>query len=86
MPAWRDLDDPQGRVICKWRLTWRERFTLFWTGTLWHHVLTFKGPIQPQALTTENPFSPKRGPGLIQQLRNCFSPPHEAKWTSTPQP
>lgn len=86
MPAWRDLNDPQGRVICKWQISWRERFTILLTGTLWHHVLTFRGPIQPQALTTENPFTPPRKTFLqwIEALKTKWTSTHQQSTKSSP--
>ncbi len=58
LPAHRFAGDPQGRIACCWQLTWRERFTLLWRGVLWHQVLTFKQPLQPQLLTVEKPEMP----------------------------
>jgi len=55
LPAHRFANDPQGRIACCWRLTWRERLAVLLTGTIWHQVLTFNKPLQPQMLTTEKP-------------------------------
>jgi len=38
-----------------WQLTWLERVRLLITGKLWHQVLTFNSPLQPQKLTTHKP-------------------------------
>jgi len=59
LPAYRQPADPEGRVICCWSLTWRERFKLLFTGKLWHHILTFNGPLQPQLLEVEKPEMPR---------------------------
>jgi len=59
LPAYRAPRDPEGRVICCWRLTLRERFKLLFTGKLWHHILTFNGPLQPQLLEVEKPEMPR---------------------------
>lgn len=56
MPAYMNLNDPQGMVICCWKLTVRERIQLLLTGKIWHAILTFKAPLQPQMLTIKNPF------------------------------
>lgn len=56
LPAYRFDDDPEGRIICCWRLSWRERIRLLFTGRVWHHVLTFNRPLQPQMLDVESPF------------------------------
>lgn len=39
-----------------WQLSWRERFQLLWHGLLWHQVLTFNEPLQPQLLLTKKPL------------------------------
>lgn len=39
-----------------WKLSWRERFQLLWHGLLWHQVLTFNEPLQPQLLLTKKPL------------------------------
>ena len=55
LPAHIDKGDPEGRLTCCWSLTWRERLRVLWTGKLWHQVLTFNQPLQPQLLLTEKP-------------------------------
>jgi hypothetical protein len=55
LPAHRFADDPQGRIACCWKLTWRERLTVLIGGVLWHQVLTFNQPLQPQLLSTTKP-------------------------------
>lgn len=57
MPAYQDLKDPQGMVICCWKLSLLERLRLLLTGKIWHAILTFKAPLQPQMLSIENPFN-----------------------------
>lgn len=59
MPAYRQPRDPEGRVICCWRLTWRERLKVLLSGVIWHHILTFNGPLQPQLLEVEKPEMPR---------------------------
>jgi hypothetical protein len=54
MPAWVDGD---GRVITCWKLTWKERLRLLIVGKLWHHILTFNKPVQPQLLSIDYPFN-----------------------------
>ena len=58
LPAYRWPDDPQGRIACCWQLTWRERLLVLWRGRIWHQVLTFNQPLQPQLLTVERPDIP----------------------------
>lgn len=44
-----------GRVLACWKLTWRERLTVFLRGVVWHQILTHGRPLQPQKLTLEKP-------------------------------
>lgn len=55
LPGHRSKDDPEGRLTCRWGLTWRERFRVLLTGQIWHQVLTFNQPLQPQLLTVDKP-------------------------------
>jgi hypothetical protein len=55
MPAHVTHDD-MGRIICCWKLNWRERLRLLLTGTLWHHICTFGKSVQPQLLDVKSPF------------------------------
>lgn len=45
----------QGRITFCCRLTWRERFLVLWRGVMWHQVLTFNHPLQPQLLSIDKP-------------------------------
>ena len=54
LPAYQ-FHDEQGRIACCWSLTWRERFKVLFSGKLWHQVLTFNQPLQPQLLSVEKP-------------------------------
>jgi len=55
LPAHRFPNDSQGRIAFCWRLTWRERLRVLFGGVIWHQVLTFGRPLQPQLLATEKP-------------------------------
>jgi hypothetical protein len=56
--------DPEGCVTSRWRLTWRERLSIFFTGNLWLSVLTFGDPLQPVRLDTSCPeFKLRRSGG-----------------------
>ncbi|HYG22738.1 MAG TPA: hypothetical protein VEH04_08155 [Verrucomicrobiae bacterium] len=59
LPAYRFRNDPEGKIICCWKLTMIGRIKLLFTGKLWHQVLTFNGPLQPQLITLEKPEMPK---------------------------
>jgi hypothetical protein len=47
--------DAEGRIAFCWRLTWKERLQVLLSGKVWHQVLTFNEPLQPQLLTVEKP-------------------------------
>jgi hypothetical protein len=36
-------------------VTWRERFKVLLTGEIWHQILSFKKPLQPQKLLVDKP-------------------------------
>lgn len=52
LPALRSAD---GKVLCRWRMTWKERLRVLVTGNLYVFLLTFNQPLQPIALQTEQP-------------------------------
>lgn len=54
LPAHRFGDD-QGTIACCWSLTFWERLRVLFSGKIWHQVLTFNQPLQPQLLTVEKP-------------------------------
>lgn len=55
-PAYVDPQDPEGPVIGCWRLSLRERLKVLFTGRIWHCILTYRQPLQPQSLQTDRPF------------------------------
>lgn len=44
LPVWKK---PQGEVVSRWRLTWRERLAILLGRDLYLEVLTFGRPLQP---------------------------------------
>jgi hypothetical protein len=48
LPVWRK---PQGEVVSRWRLTWRERLAALLGRPLYVEVLTYGSPLQPIYLT-----------------------------------
>lgn len=52
LPAFKASD---GRVVCCWKLSIKERIRLLFRGLIWHQVLTFNQPLQPQKLTLDKP-------------------------------
>lgn len=65
------IANPEREIICCWRLTWRERLQVLLTGNVWHHVLTFGRPLQPQLLATKEPeaVAAARDLGLKPEVR-----------------
>lgn len=57
LPAHIVVGDTNGRAIFCWKLSFKERFKLLFSGRIWHHVLTFNGPLQPQLLEINSPFT-----------------------------
>ena len=49
LPVWRRQD---GRVVSRWRLTWRERFAVLIGRPVYLEQMTFGSPLQPVFLTT----------------------------------
>lgn len=55
MPA-LNWNDTSGTITCCWKLTWKERIKVLFTGKLWHDILTFNNPVQPQRLSINKTF------------------------------
>lgn len=53
LPCYREED---GTITIRWKLSWRERWTIFKNGCLWHQVLTFNAPLQPIKLSHDCPL------------------------------
>lgn len=49
------LGDDTGTVLSRWRLTWRERLRVLWSGDVYLWQLTFGGPLQPTKLEATRP-------------------------------
>lgn len=65
MPAYMRSSDPDGEVICCWKLTLWERLMVLITGRLWHRMLTFHAKLQPQLLQVDRPiFLPAEQDGV----------------------
>ena len=48
-----------GVIYCCWSVSFRERLKILLTGKVWHSIMTFNKPLQPQLLMTEKPNFPK---------------------------
>jgi hypothetical protein len=55
LPAYRVPGDSYGRVVFCWKPSLRERLRVLWSGELWHTVMTFNHPLQPQLLEAKRP-------------------------------
>lgn len=58
LPAHVFSDSEEGRIACCWRLTFKERLIVLFSGVIWHEVLTFRKSLQPQKLSTCKPIMP----------------------------
>ena len=58
LPAYRYANDPKGQIVCCWKLTDEEKQKIAETGEIWHHILTFNQPLQPQLLSVDKPEMP----------------------------
>lgn len=47
IPLPAHCDAKQGTVSCCWKLSFKERIKLLFTGRLWHQIYTFNKPLQP---------------------------------------
>lgn len=52
LPAVRTV---QGEVITRWKLTFRERLVVLFSGNIWLNLLTFNNPLQPIKLSVIEP-------------------------------
>lgn len=57
LPCHKTVD---GEVVSCWKLTFRERVKLMFTGRMWWSVLTFGHPLQPQCPHVDYPFVRKK--------------------------
>lgn len=55
IPLPAHIDYEHGAVTFCWKLSLRERIKLLLDGRLWHTVLTFRQPLQPQLLSVDKP-------------------------------
>ncbi len=59
LPAYRVPNDPTFRVVFCWKLSFLERLKVLFTGVIWHQVLTFNKPLQPQLLQVTDETVPR---------------------------
>jgi hypothetical protein len=53
LPAFKH---PNGQVVSRWKLNWKERIMIILTGKVWLIISTFNNPLQPQLPCVEDPF------------------------------
>ena len=61
-PEYLDLPcfkTPDGEIITCWKLSFRERLKILFTGKMWLNVLTFNSPLQPLRMSVDKPFEQK---------------------------
>lgn len=56
MPAWINVNRSDTPTVCCWKLSIRERLKVLISGKLWHTILTFRQPMQPQRLEVDKPL------------------------------
>lgn len=52
LPALK-IDSPRGEVISCWKMTFRERLKVLFTGKIWLSMWSFNKPLTPCLLTTD---------------------------------
>ena len=55
IPLPAHITDEGVATFC-WELTLKERIKLLFSGKIWHRVLTFRQPLQPQLLSINKPL------------------------------
>jgi len=60
LPVYED-GQQGGRIFHCWKLSWKERFKIFFNGVLWINVLNFKQRPQPIKPMINNPFKEIKG-------------------------
>lgn len=67
LPALRFND---GLVVTRWELSWKERFRIFFGGSVFLGLLTFNRPLQPVKLSTS-----------IHEVTGIYNTPEETNGT-----
>jgi len=50
LPALK-INSTEGHMITCWKLTWRERIKVLFSGLVWHSLMTFNKPPMPQYMS-----------------------------------
>ena len=59
LPVHVSYDSEMQMTSC-WKLTWKERLKLLFTGRIWLAQLTFQSPLHPQLLMVDKPRFTRR--------------------------
>lgn len=73
LPAFK-ADTPEGEVVSCWKLSFRERLRILFTGKLWVMIMTFNNPLTPSLFTT------KKGEVLVVDQGKPFYIGYGSKW------
>lgn len=70
------IKQPDGCVVTRWEMTWRERFKAFFVGSVYLEVLTFNQPLQPLKMSIDVPDVQTDGGQYVtpKQSRTKFIP------------
>jgi len=52
LPALK-LDTPEGQVITCWKMSFRERLKVMFSGKVWLSLMTFNKPLTPSIMTVD---------------------------------
>jgi len=53
LPAYMERQDPEGNLVCCWKLNLRERIKVLFTGKIWLNMLTFNMPVTPHRMSVD---------------------------------
>lgn len=53
LPVYYAKESVNGEMVSCWKLTWRERFKILWTGKMWSCLWGFHRPLAPQRLSVD---------------------------------
>lgn len=54
-PVPAHINRDNGVMIACWKLSFKERVKVLFTGKIWQKVMTFNRPLQPQLLSCKSP-------------------------------
>lgn len=75
LPALK-IDSPSGEVISCWKLTFKERIKIVFTGRVWLSLMSFNKPLTPSfvAINRKDVYShPDDEMNLFTKIKNYFN-------------